>query len=177
MKCISPKIKLQAILHLKKEAGFSLVELLVATLVVTLFFILSLEAMVLATLGQIRAREDAQATLEIQENLESIRAFAASYEPNPADFLNLCANAGGTSLADDMLAQIRANPDLNVPSSITLTASNKSYAFQRNLTTSNTEPNLVSVAYEINNNQRGSNARVLAELFTEVIPDVAVDCP
>ena len=126
MKYISPKIKLQAILCFKREAGFSLAELLVSTLVVTLFFLLSLEAMVLATLGQIRAREDAQATLEIQENLESIRAFAASYEPNPADFLNLCTNIGGVSLADDMLTRIRANPDLNVPSSITLTASNKS---------------------------------------------------
>ena len=174
MKWISPKIKLQLILQLKQESGFSLIELLVATLVVTFFFILALEAMVLATLGQIRAREDAQATLEIQENLESVRAFAASYEPNPANFLDLCANVGGVSLADDMLTQIQANSALDVPSSVTLTASNKSYSFQRNFTTSNTEPNLVSVRYEIDD---GSNSRVLAELFTEVIPDVAVDCP
>ena len=174
MKWISPRIKLQVILSLKPEAGFSLIELLVATLVVTFFFIFSLEAMVLATLGQIRAREDAQATLEIQENLESIRAFAASYEPNPANFSNLCANVGGVSLADDMLSQIQANSDLDVPSSVTLTASNKDYAFQRTFATSIAEPNLVSVRYEIND---GSDSRILAELFTEVIPDVAVDCP
>lgn len=69
-------------LRLKKqsklsEKGFTLVEVLAAILIATLFVVTALQAIVVSTVFKARARQYAEATTWIQEELETVKRQAA----------------------------------------------------------------------------------------------------
>lgn len=64
----------------QQEQGFTLVEVLVAILITTIFVAVSMQAMVLATVFKVRAQESAEATTWIQEGLEEVKYTAANLQ-------------------------------------------------------------------------------------------------
>lgn len=67
----------------QQEQGFTLVEVLVAILITTLFVAVSMQAMVLAAVFKTRAQQYAEATTWIQEDLENVKYRASRYKPDP----------------------------------------------------------------------------------------------
>ena len=185
MKCYNTKIKLLNYLWLSKEKqnGFTLLELLIAMLIVTLFVSLSLEGMLLASLAQIRARDRAEASLKIQQDLAAIRSLAANYtlDTSGDEFKARCngtwtppGKSSKQNILDGFSAYINSNLDLLNPSQYTSAASTSSYTFSRTLTPSTTNTNILQITYNVTD-PKTSNS--LAQLSTEVIPDVAFQCP
>lgn len=196
MKSHNSQIKLINQLWLVNQNGFTLLELLVAILAVTLFVAFSLEGMVLATFAQIRAREKAEAMLFIQRNLEDIRSIAANYGIDPPfadseELADRCSGIGGgvdgtpgnEGLAAGLAAQISAvqDPEIANPTSVKLYASNRTYPVARNITASATNPNLLEIRYTVSDGEAETEGNTdvhnLAELYTEVIPNVSLQCP
>lgn len=79
----------------QEEQGFTLVEVLVAILIITLFVTISMEAMVVAALMKARARQYAEATTWIQQDLENLKQQAAILGSTT---LSSSAASGATSL-------------------------------------------------------------------------------
>jgi prepilin-type N-terminal cleavage/methylation domain-containing protein len=57
----------------QQEQGFTLVEVLIAILITTIFISIAMQAMVIAAVFKVRARQVAEATTWIQEDLENVR--------------------------------------------------------------------------------------------------------
>jgi len=62
---------------LREEQGFTLVEVLVSILIVTVFVGVSMQAMVIAAVFKARAKQHSEATTWIQEDLENVKYRAA----------------------------------------------------------------------------------------------------
>lgn len=65
---------------LQQEQGFTLVEVLVAILITTLFVGVAMQSMVIAAIFKARAQEFAEATTWIQEDLENVKYEAAKFQ-------------------------------------------------------------------------------------------------
>lgn len=61
--------------------GFTLVEVLVAILMITLFVAVAMQAVVFSAVFKVRARQIAKATDWIQEDLETVRGYAGTQVP------------------------------------------------------------------------------------------------
>jgi prepilin-type N-terminal cleavage/methylation domain-containing protein len=61
----------------KPEQGFTMVEVLVAILIATIFIIVTMQMMVIAAVFKVRAQEYAEATTWIQKDLENVKYNAA----------------------------------------------------------------------------------------------------
>jgi prepilin-type N-terminal cleavage/methylation domain-containing protein len=61
----------------KQEQGFTLIEVLIAILITTLFITIAMQAMVIAAVFKARAKQFAEATTWIQQDLEGVRQQAA----------------------------------------------------------------------------------------------------
>lgn len=77
----------------KQEQGFTLVEVLVAILITTLFVSVAMQSMVIAAIFKARAQEFSEATTWIQEDLENIKYQAANFQ-----YTSLSANAASGAL-------------------------------------------------------------------------------
>lgn len=64
----------------KQEQGFTLIEVLVAILIATIFITVTMQMMVIAAIFKVRAQEYAEATTWIQEDLEDVKYQAANYK-------------------------------------------------------------------------------------------------
>lgn len=64
----------------QQNKGFTLVEVLVAILLTTIFVAVAMQAVVLATVFKVRARKIAEATIWIQEDLEKVKNEAAKFQ-------------------------------------------------------------------------------------------------
>lgn len=105
---------------LQPEQGFTLTEVLVATLVVSGFIAASMQAVVLATAFKVRAKQYAEATTFIQENLEFVKLRASQYG-NPQR-CNTDLDGDGTfesneGYAQGLLADLGGSP-FSVPKQI-----------------------------------------------------------
>jgi prepilin-type N-terminal cleavage/methylation domain-containing protein len=83
-----PQPKLQ-----QQNKGFTLVEVLVAILLTTLFVGVAMQAVVIATVFKARARKFAEATIWIQEDLEKVKNEAAKFQSTS---LTSLANEGSS---------------------------------------------------------------------------------
>lgn len=57
----------------KKEQGFTLIEVLIAILIATIFITVAMQMMVIAAVFKVKAQENAEATNWIQEDLENVK--------------------------------------------------------------------------------------------------------
>lgn len=64
----------------QQEQGFSLVEVLVAILIATIFVTVAMQMLAIAAIFKVRAQEYAEATTWIQEDLEQVKYYAANYQ-------------------------------------------------------------------------------------------------
>jgi prepilin-type N-terminal cleavage/methylation domain-containing protein len=165
----------------KTNQGFTLLEVLVSILITTSFILVSLQAVALATYVRILAKEQSDATLLIQEDLENIKNQAKSLSGNNSQCM---ATSQTTGLADSLRDRVLESEGGTISSATSSTTrhtkvlgtSNKQYKLQRTMSFSNNAPfNILQLNYQVID-EASNNARTVAELYTEVIPDAALQC-
>jgi prepilin-type N-terminal cleavage/methylation domain-containing protein len=98
---------------LQQEQGFTLVEVLVAILITTLFVAIAMEGMVIATIFKVKAQENAEATTWIQEDLENVKYQAANL-PLPQTTLAVNAAKEASSISVTSASIFAVNDTLRV---------------------------------------------------------------
>lgn len=151
------------LLTCRRRRGFSMLEVLVALMAAFFFLMGTMNAMVIAAVMQVKAERQAQGLYWIQQDLESVRAAAAT-------FSGTCGSMG--SGLDSSLGTI---------SPATKNLVSKSYVIERTEATSTGSPNVLQLSYRVGENN-GSGAiattpnAVVATLYTEVLPNAALSC-
>jgi prepilin-type N-terminal cleavage/methylation domain-containing protein len=168
---------------LKNNQGFTLLEVLVSILITTSFVLVAMQAMALAAYVRILAKEQSDATLLIQEDLENIRNLAKSLPGSES----LCtASTQTTGLADSLRDTILSSEGDTTSSTTStstttsntkiLSATNKQYKLQRSITFTNEAPfNILQLNYQVIDEEPNPD-RTVTEIYTEVIPDAALQC-
>lgn len=77
------------------ERGFTLLDVVVSILLASIFIMVSLQAMVIATYSRVRAQQTSEAVLLVQEDLENIKYIAATLEQS---FLSANATQDSTEI-------------------------------------------------------------------------------
>ena len=98
----------------KQEQGFTMVEVLIAILIATIFVAVTMQMMALAAMFKVRAQEYAEATTWIQEDLESVKYEAANLQYTSS--LSADAAANNSSITVASASRFRANDSLKVGS-------------------------------------------------------------
>lgn len=151
------------------EQGFTLVEVLVAILITTVFVAVGMQAVVIAAVFKARAEQYSKATNWIQENLETVR-FQASIYPQDDAKCNPASPANG--YAAGLVTAIGGSPLISPPQRL----GGKNFTMTRtaNYATSNDPNKVLELEYEIVPDGGGS---AIASLHSEVIPNAAFTCP
>lgn len=98
---------------LQQEQGFTLVEVLVAILLVTTFTLVAMQAVVFAAIFKARANQFAEATTWIQEDLDNVKN-QASQVPYTATFLTNNAAANQSTIVLTSVNGLRVGDALKV---------------------------------------------------------------
>lgn len=156
------------------EQGFTLVEVLVAIVIATIFIGVAMQMTVFAAIFKIKAQEYAEATTWIQEDLEN----QVKYEADRLQFQQTTLAAGNqTTLA----AAASANSTtLSVVSASGFNAGDKLIiGTEINNTIASISGTTITLASQLGRDQpSGSIVDVsVATANTEVIPNVAFQCP
>lgn len=184
----------------KEENGFSLIEVLVTILVISGFFLGSLQATVLATLLRVQAQDKQEAANWIQQDLELIRYNAFILNGGTAVPAN-CGNYGDALLNDPTNGLLQPTSNPRFPTNQGVQINNKWYRVFRQYTVRN---NILGITYTVayspvvggfntvahpryNSNASYTatsdvppavtNPNVVSTLSTEVIPNAALNCP
>jgi Tfp pilus assembly protein PilV len=91
---------------LPPDSGLSMLEVLVAMMVVFFTMMGALNGLLYATLFQVKAERQAQATYWIQQDLEQVKSLAASQSSDPT---NKCNSVFTTSYAGDLQSTLGSN--------------------------------------------------------------------
>lgn len=150
--------------------GFTLIEVLAGMIMATIFVLITSQAIAISAVFRVRAQREAEAVNWIQENLEDVKYVALLNLPGaqckPTTTVNGYAqaliNQINTSTSDASFSSPRA-------------LLNKSYTMRRTVSVSpnSTFFRLMTVSYAVVNPDGGA---VIADLYTEVIPDAALQC-
>lgn len=171
----------------KQEQGFTLTEVLVAILITSVFVATAMQAVVIAAVMRVKAKQSAEAITWIQQDLENVR-----YQANQLDYNNTtsqynpdstrCSATTSITGYGDKLRDIVAGRDITTASNnvdlLKTSSSGKTYNLRRTTTPSslsNSVPyNNLQLSYTVNPTSGGSD---IAILYAEIIPDVAFKCP
>lgn len=161
----------------QREQGFTLVEVLIAILITTLFVAVSMQAMVFAAVFKARAQQTAEATTWIQEDLEKVRFEASQYKDTTECAATSADNGYADGLRDNVTGSDQSGTNTFTFPNKTFRTS-KLFRMRRITTPLNTSPyNLLQINYEvspiISSTTVGSP---IAKFYTEVIPDAALQC-
>ncbi len=174
----------------ENEAGFSLIEVLVTILVITLFLLGALQATVLATLIRVQGQDKTEASNWIQRDLELIRSQSfnldrtgTSYSPNTASCTgSIYGSRLGTNISG-------AFPE---ETGIIINVNNKPYQIFRDyLPVGNVLRITYTVSYAAAHPRYiasasynagtlptpPTNANIISTLSTEVVPNASLSCP
>lgn len=172
--------------------GFTLTEVLVAILITSVFVATAMQAVVIAAVMRVKAKQYAEATTWIQQDLEDVKFQASQYNKDssgnvvdkdvhfkrcsPTNSEDGYADGLGDKLSNRSETYGDTDTSLSDTYEITKSSSTGSqYNFKRTLTPSDIPPyNVLQVKYEVipaNGNPS------IAALYTEVIPDAAFKCP
>lgn len=170
----------------QQEQGFTLVEVLVAILITTIFVAVSMQAMVLAAVFKARAQEYAEATTWIQEDLENVKYQASRYKDETECTATKVDDGYADGLRDSLvkLGDLTGSKIGNQTSSYSetfdkSTRTNKNFRLTRTTNPVDIAPyNRLEVRYDVapitSTNTVGSS---IANFYTEVIPDGVFKCP
>ena len=154
----------------KTDDGFTLIEVLAGMIMATIFVLITSQAIAISAVFRVRAQREAEAVNWIQENLEDVRYVALLGLPGAQCEPTTTANGYAQTLIN------RINTSASVASfSSPRALLNKSYTMTRTVTVSpnSTFFRLMTVSYSVVNPDGGA---VIADLYTEVIPDAALRC-
>jgi Tfp pilus assembly protein PilV len=147
------------------DSGSSMLEVLVAMMVVFLTFMTSLNGLLYAAMFQVKADRQAKAVYWIQQDLENVRSLAAAQTTDSTK----CTAAFSTSYAGALQTTLALAA--NAPG--TKTFFGKDYAMTRTTGGSNTNAQILTISYTVSN---ASDPSSLATLYAEVIPPKALSC-
>lgn len=166
----------------QQEQGLTLVEVMIAILITSIFIAVSMQSVVIAAYFKARGKQYAEATTWIQEDLEQVR-YRASQLPYDSTKCNAPAQDKGFA------HQLRINlPDVDqTPGGDQHTGTKKitgkTYVLYRDGPEADSVigPNVSETTYEVMTMKyevkpQGSD-EVIARMYTEVIPDAAFQCP
>ncbi|MGB2924562.1 MAG: type II secretion system protein [Limnothrix sp.] len=165
----------------KEQAGFTLIEVLAGMVMATVFVLITTQAIALSALFRVRAQRESEAVNWIQEDLENIK-FAALFAPadeNACDATTQATGYGQSLKAyvesANFIDEFSPDPDDDGDGDPTTREMlNKPYEMERALDVYNFAPySLLTASYSVVDPDSGL---VIADLYTEVIPDAAFDC-
>ena len=168
------------------EGGFSLMEVLVAILLTTTFVAVALEGMVVAMLFKSKALQTSEANRWVQMDVESIRAkITASQIPfaiNQSRCHPLSLDAGFADILRDNLAggDVTEATDYNLAPLIATSKLGKTFQITRTLsipaTPENIDAKVLGIQYVVSPTNGANVERAVFHFYTEVMPDVALQC-
>ena len=153
------------------ERGFSMIEAVVAMMLVTIFINISLQLLLAATAVRVIAREKAEATTWIEADLETVKFRASQYsDSSKCNAIN--SNAG---YAIGFRDAIPATNGLDAPTDLTL---NKTINANNFILTRTANPRTIPPydVLEIRYRVTSEFGLKIATLYTEVIPNAALNC-
>ena len=155
------------------EEGFTLFEVLVSILIVTIFLTIAMQALLLATVFKVRTEQRNEAATWIQKDLENIKNQAKEYEKNTFPYSVKCGAATSSDgFAAGFLSSIGGTPTTDGPR--TLGGRNFTLNRTADYATSSDPFKLLKLEYSVSSQDGGSP---IATLSTEVIPDASLKCP
>ena len=155
----------------QSEAGFTLLEVLVAMLIAFFFVIGSMQALVLATALRVKAQERQRANQLIQEDIEQIQFEAEDLAINHS----LCtATAYNNSYAQSLWTNLPSVPaDKQL-----LDGQGKTYRLSRTVDTANSTAKVLKINFSVQEwDGSALVGNAIATDYIEVIPNAAIQCP
>jgi len=164
-------------MHLLKlrsqDQGFTLFEVLISILIVTIFIAVASQALLLAAIFKSRAEQRNEAATWIQKDLENVKNQAKEYENNTFPYSIKCSAAtSADGFAAGFLSSIGGTPATDGPR----TLGGRNFVLNRtaDYATSSDPFKLLKLEYSVSPQDGGS---AIATLSTEVIPDASLKCP
>jgi prepilin-type N-terminal cleavage/methylation domain-containing protein len=155
-------------------AGFSLVEILVASSIGAIFGSLVFQGIALATKIQSLAIQKSEAAAWVRNDLENLRRQAADLAFN----INLCQPTnpeGGWAAA---LGQVlEADRDLQLPTLNMVSTTGRTFQLARRAEISSLPHNILRLSYQVQPTSSIGSTGSIYQFYTEVIPDAAFQCP
>jgi prepilin-type N-terminal cleavage/methylation domain-containing protein len=177
MKKQTSNLNLIIIKYISKDRGLTLVEVLVATLIVVLFIGIALQALTVAAVFKSRARIQNDAISWIQEDLEKVREQATTIASDPT---NKCKvnnpNDGYANQLQSKLPPINSSNEIRPISGLDYKIVRTPNIPGSGACQVNTCYEVLSLSYQVKGTG-GQKDLVLAEVDTEVIPNAAFECP
>lgn len=155
----------------KKEQGFTMIEVLAAILMVTVFVTVTMQAMVVAAVFKARAKQYSEATLLIQQDLEKVKSTAAQLAYSSAKCSAISADNGYANYLSSNLP--------TAPSSPITSSTGQKYNITRTLILPTIpQYNILTVQYQVSPNSAATGSLGFPiTISAEVIPDAAFQCP
>ena len=155
----------------KSQSGFTLMEVIVASLMVFFFVVGSMQALALSVAIRIKAQERQRADQLIQEDIEAVRLAAENFDRND----RLCRITSYTGSYAEALSNDAAFP-ANTSTKRLLKDNNnsKQYQLTRTIDTANSTNTVLKLSYSVVD---VDSTKEIATDYIEVIPNAATQCP
>jgi len=155
----------------KSESGFTLMEVLVASLVVVFFVVGSLQALALSVAIRVKAQARQRADQLIQEDIEAVRHVAENMVANQS----LCsANGFAGGYAQALSADAAFPASTSTKRLFEDNANSRQYQLTRTIDTTNSSNTILKLSYSVS--EVGNNTEITTD-YIEVIPNAATLCP
>jgi prepilin-type N-terminal cleavage/methylation domain-containing protein len=154
------------------DQGFTMIEAIVSMTIVTIFITISVQLLLAATAFRVIATEKAEVTTWIEADLETVK-FRASQYSDPSKCNATASNAGYAQGFRD------ANPTsygLDAPTDLTLTKTinARNFILTRTANSRTISPyDVLEIRYRVTS----TLGPTIATIYTEVIPNAALNCP
>ena len=155
----------------RTESGFTLMEVIVASLMLFLFVVGSMQALALSAALRVKAQAKQRGSQLIQEDIEQIR-FAAE---NLAEDRSRCSATGYTgSYAEALVADANFPEGSPTKNLIEGNTDSRIYELERTIDEDNSTNTVLRVSYRV---LESDTDKEVATNYTEIIPDAAIQCP
>ncbi len=168
------------------EGGFTLSEVILAILIVTIFVTVALQGMVVAMLLKSKSLQLSEANRWVLMDVESIRSKITTNQLPFGTNQHLChpqsADLGFADLLRDNLAggNVTGTADYDLAPLVTTSITSKTFQIARKLTipatAENADAKILGIEYTVSPSHGASLEQPILHLYTEVMPDAALQC-
>ena len=175
------------------ESGFSMLEVIIAILVITAFLTGTLQLMAVNALYKVRSERQAQANFWIQEDFEDVKYLASTLDVTSSPSYvspDVCTNINqgyGTALrrrlTNTPLTTITIPTAQELVPTRTIVGKNYSLFRTFNIANQSDNPHRLRIDYQVKlatgqtPNDYQNQENVIARSSVEVIPDASFNCP
>jgi prepilin-type N-terminal cleavage/methylation domain-containing protein len=155
----------------QNEPGFTLIEVIVAVLILTGFITVGMQLLISSVAFKVSAREKAEATTWIEADLETVK-FRASQYTDSSKCPGAAITAGYAQGFRD--AAVAANGLGGSFTPVNKIIFGENFQLTRTATPRNVIPyNILEIQYSVTS----ASSIPIATINTEIIPDAALQCP